>query len=92
LQIIAETTLYSASDIVNFLECEHLTSLDLIHLQTPLQKTESDDQTKLIQEKGYAHEAAFEEALKQQYGSIVNIGEETSDIGEMVKKTLDAMN
>jgi hypothetical protein len=31
-----EEILYSASDLVNYLECEHLTALDLIDLETPL--------------------------------------------------------
>jgi hypothetical protein len=38
---------YSASDVVNFLECEHLTSLDLINLETPLPQTEDDDEALL---------------------------------------------
>ena len=36
MQKIKDTIYYSASDIVNFLECEHLTALDLINLETPL--------------------------------------------------------
>jgi len=56
--------LYSASDLVNYLECEHLTSLDLIDLETPLPRTEDSDEAKLIQAKGYSHESAFFEQLK----------------------------
>jgi len=33
MQKIKDTIYYAASDIVNFLECEHLTTLDLINLQ-----------------------------------------------------------
>ena len=53
--------LYSASDIVKFLECEHLTTLDIINLATPLPITEDDDQAKLIQTKGGSHELRFVE-------------------------------
>ncbi len=58
--------LYSASDLVNYLECEHLTALDMIDLDTPLPKTKDSDQAKLIQDKGYAHEADFLTVLKVQ--------------------------
>jgi hypothetical protein len=47
--------LFSASDLVNYLECEHLTALDLRDLETPLPRAAADDQARLIQEKGYAH-------------------------------------
>jgi hypothetical protein len=51
--------LYSASDICNFLECQHLTSLDLQNLVVPIEKAAESDQNRLIQEKGLAHEAAL---------------------------------
>ena len=50
--------LYSATDIVNFLECEHLTALDIKNLEEKLLKAPVDEQAKLIQDKGLAHEAA----------------------------------
>jgi hypothetical protein len=55
---------YSASDLVNFLACEHQTSLDLINLKTPLPKTADDDEARLIQNKGNEHERRFAKALK----------------------------
>ena len=36
--------LYSATDIVNFLECEHLTALDLHNLEEKLLKAPVDEQ------------------------------------------------
>ena len=56
--------LASASDIVNYLGCAHRTTLDLIHLETPLEKTPDDEQMELIQDKGHAHEAAFLDRLR----------------------------
>ena len=47
--------LCSASDLVNYLECEHLTTLDLIDLVTPLSRTQDDEQAKLIHAKGLSH-------------------------------------
>ena len=58
------TTLYSASDIVGFLECEHSTTLALTDLVTPLQRAKDDESAVLIQDKGYAHEAAVLDLFK----------------------------
>jgi hypothetical protein len=37
------TTLFSATDLVGFLECEHVTTLGLSDLVTPLQRAEDDE-------------------------------------------------
>jgi hypothetical protein len=50
---------YSATDVVNFLDCEHLTTLDLIHLETPLPQAADAEETQLYARKGLAHEAAW---------------------------------
>jgi uncharacterized protein len=83
--------LYSASDIVNFLECEHLTTLDIIDLDTPLSRTEDDDQAKLIQAKGFAHEADFVARLKERHGSFIDIAQGNGGLDHQVQTTLDAM-
>ena len=64
---------YSASDLVGFLECSHLTSLDLIDLETPLERAPADEQVELIQDKGFAHEAAYLERLRAAGGRIVEL-------------------
>lgn len=83
--------LYSASDLVNFLECEHLTSLDLINLETPLPKAEDDEQAKLIQDKGYAHEAAFLEHLQQTCPRVADLGQLKGSLDEAAAATAQAM-
>ena len=75
MQKINGITLYSASDVVNFLDCEHLTTLDLINLETPLPQTEDDEETLLYQSKGIAHEAAYFDRLKEQSSSFADISE-----------------
>ncbi|MDW7773730.1 MAG: TM0106 family RecB-like putative nuclease [Desulfobulbaceae bacterium] len=84
--------LYSASDVVNFLECEHLTTLDLVDLDTPLPRTEDDDEARLIKAKGIAHEADFVEVLKRRHGSFIDISQKGSDLQTFVQETLDAMH
>jgi predicted RecB family nuclease len=86
-----EGILYSASDLVNYLECEHLTTLDLIDLETPLQKTADSEQAKLIQDKGYAHEADFLEQLKGRHASLIDISKTGGTLQQKAATTLQAM-
>lgn len=91
MQKRGEGIFYSASDIVNYIECEHLTTLDLIDLETPLQKTEDSEQAKLIQDKGYAHEADFLELLKVRHSSLIDISASGHSLEQKVAATLRAM-
>lgn len=83
--------LCSASDLVNYLECEHLTTLDLIDLETPLPRTKDDDQAKLIQAKGYSHEAEFLAVLKTRHASVIDIAALGGNQSQKVDNTLKAM-
>src|SRR5690349_17831629 len=49
VQIHGRGRLYAATDLVGFLECEHLTSLDLMHVVTPLKVAERDESARLVQ-------------------------------------------
>jgi len=83
--------LYSASDLVNYLECEHLTSLELINLETPLPRTKDGEEAKLIQAKGYVHEARYVEFLKSHYSSFIDIAASGGTLEEKVSATVRAM-
>ncbi|MDR2838838.1 MAG: TM0106 family RecB-like putative nuclease [Azonexus sp.] len=83
--------LYSASDLVNFLECEHLTTLNRIHLDTPLQKTEDSDEAKLIQAKGLTHEKAVFEKLKASHARVIDIAASSGDLEQKAANTRQAM-
>lgn len=80
---------YSASDLVSFLECEHFVSLNLANLETPLPKAEEDEQNKLIQKKGFQHEAAYLRKLEKQFPQIVKIGKD--DIRKQYLQTQEAL-
>ena len=70
MQKHAGTTLFSASDLVGFLECEHLTTLQLQDLNTPLERAEDDDSARLIQafaSKGSCWTAALYSANARSY-------------------------
>ena len=51
--------LSSASDLANFLDRRPLTSLDRVHLETPLSKAEPEDGAMLLQRKGAQHERTY---------------------------------
>lgn len=91
MQRIDGNILYSASDLANFLECEYLTRLDRIDLDTPLPRSEDDAQAKLIQDRGYAHEARYAEYLKQKHTSFRDIAGMADTLAYQVHVTRDAM-
>ena len=84
--------IFSASDLVNYLECEHLTTLDLVDLETPLPRTDDSDEAKLIQAKGYAHEAEFLTELKKQHARIIDIAANGGTLAQKVEATARAMH
>lgn len=83
--------LYSATDLVGFLACEHLTSLDLIDLESPLPRAPEDEQVALIQQKGHAHERKYVEQLRTQTQRFVDISERRGDVWDRIGFTLEAM-
>lgn len=91
MQMRNGTRLYSASDICGFLECQHLTTLDLAHLVKPMEKAPSSEQNRLIQDKGLAHEAAYFDRLKSQYANVVDIAEGDPSFARRVELTILAM-
>lgn len=71
--------LFSASDLVNFAACSHLTHFDLVNLETPLPKTADSDEMVLIQDKGFEHEGRYLELLRVQHGEVVDLKSDGSD-------------
>jgi hypothetical protein len=64
MQVRDGVRLYSAGDLVGYLECRHLTTLSLTDLETPLERAADDDSAKLVQQMGFAHESAHLESLR----------------------------
>jgi len=91
LQKNVQGTFYSASDLVAFLECEHLTRLDLLHLDAPMDKTQDSEEAELIQGKGYAHEARFLQRLRDQGFSVADITLAGGKSSDRAAATLAAM-
>lgn len=83
--------LFSASDLVNFAACTHLTHLDLVNLETPLEKTADSEEAVLIQDKGFAHEAAYLELLQKQHGEVVNLQKPKASDRDAYRDTVEAL-
>lgn len=73
MQKIANQIYFSATDLTHFTDCQYLTWLDRVHIDHPMEKAESDDQSKLVQTKGYEHEGAFWKKLTKTYSNVVEI-------------------
>ena len=65
--------LFSASDLTYFAGCTHRTWLDRLNLDTPMEKAADDEQSKLLQTKGYEHEAEFFARLQARHAQYVEI-------------------
>lgn len=86
--------LVSATDLVNFVECEHLTALDLLCSrddQLRARKVKADESAELIARKGIEHERAYLEALKLQCLTVVDIAAEGGSLHDRVARTLAAL-
>lgn len=92
MQVLNGNRRYSASDICFFLECQHLTATDLVHLKTPLVKASDSDEIKLIQARGLSHEAAFLAHLKQRYANTVDVSAQGAQtLADKARLTREAM-
>ena len=72
MQLTDDKLLLSASDLVAFLECEHLSSLDLRVARgiEVIEQTRTDS-TDLVARKGDEHERAFLSSLEQRLNVVV---------------------
>lgn len=68
--------MFSASDITFYAECQHRTWLDRLSLDDKDlrdMKAEDDEQSKLVQAKGYQHEADYYSKLKSENQNCIEI-------------------
>ncbi len=91
MQRVGSVFRYSASDLVNFAECAHLTHLDLLNLATTLPKAEDTAEMALIAGKGFAHEAKYWEHLQKSHAKIVSLPKEGASDDELFSMTKDAL-
>lgn len=94
MQLLDDRLLLSASDLISYLECAHLTRLDLqvVRGEVDLDVTRTDA-ADLVARKGDEHELAYLEELRASGRSIAEIESEPGLDGlrRGAQRTLDAM-
>jgi predicted RecB family nuclease len=83
-------TIFSASDLVNFMGCAHATVLDLRHLVTPTTFPPDKENAILLQEKGIEHERAYLQRLRDEGRTVVEVSSDGT-LGERAEATRRAM-
>ena len=86
----SRVTLYSPSDLVTFLGCPHATSQDYRSLFDHSAGVDDDATLKLLQKKGYEHEANYLEILRKDGLSVIEIPKDRT-LAERATMTRDAM-
>jgi predicted RecB family nuclease len=94
MQLLENRLILSASDLINHLECRHLTSLDLgvVTGEMTLDETRTDTAT-LVARKGDEFEREYVESLRAEGREVVEIVSEPGLDGlrAAAERTLDAM-
>lgn len=81
----------SASDVAKHLACRHLTSLDLLAAEGELQKPQwSDPAMEALEQRGFQHEAAYIQFLRERGLEVLTQGEQLPD-SNTVERTEAAM-
>ena len=83
--------IYSATDLVRFLGCEHLTYLDAQNLESPLEVGEESEMDRLIQSLGLEHERAYLQSLRDEDRTVVDLGVPGGALLDQVAVTLEAL-
>ncbi|MEA1896407.1 MAG: TM0106 family RecB-like putative nuclease, partial [Bacteroidota bacterium] len=78
--------IYSASDLVNYLQCPSVTAYDIQNLEFPLQKTPDDEYVKILQQKGFEHENAYLNELSQSFPDVIDIASLSKNSNEAARK------
>jgi predicted RecB family nuclease len=97
MQIIDGQPVYSATDLVGFLACEHLTELERAALAGLVERPDrTDPELDVIRKRGMQHEKRYLEELRAEGLSVATIerieGEEQADrVRRQAAETIEAM-
>lgn len=83
-------TIFSASDLVNFMGCAHATVLDVRNLSSPATFPPDDETAALLQQKGIEHERAYLQRLRDDGATVAEIATQGS-LKERAEATTRAM-
>ena len=81
MQLIDGTPIYSATDLVGFLACEHLTALERAALRgLVVRPNRTDPELEIIRRRGLEHEARYLAELRDRGLGIVSIEPDAYDV------------
>lgn len=86
--------IHSASDLANFLDCEHLSALDLLAQLKPISapaRTADGDEAALVQAHGFAHEERYLRRLLHAGRQVTDLKTGIGSLDEAIAVTLKAM-
>jgi uncharacterized protein len=97
VQLIDGTLIVSATDLVGYLECDHLVTLELARTRGEIDKPFRDDpQLKLLQERGYEHERLYIAQLEAAGRTVIemsrSVAKTPSELRAAHEETVAAMN
>lgn len=90
MRIHCDALLFSATDLVNFLACRHVSFLDRRNLNDPALFAKDDAYLMLLQKKGIEHEQRYLETLRCNGRQVVEIASDDS-LEHRVQRTKAAM-
>src|SRR6185436_6031280 len=97
MQLIDGQPVFSATDLVGYLACEHLTALERAALAGLVQKPMREDrELDVIRERGFQHEARYLDQLRGEGKRVTEVErDDEAERGERVRRqaaeTIDAM-
>src|SRR4051812_940999 len=80
MQRVNGTLYFSPSDLNHFVECEHLTTLDLLAIDGQGVAKVIDPQAEIIRAKGFEHEQAWLQHLRAEGKAVVEIAGSGGDV------------
>lgn len=92
MKIVNGAFFFSASDLMRFAGCAHATTMDIARFEGRApDPREDDDEARLLQEQGDAHEAAHLDRLKAAGKSVIEVETATLDLVAARASTRDAL-
>ena len=97
MQLIDGAPVFSATDLVGYLACEHLTALERAVLHGAVERPHRNDrELEIIRKRGFAHEARYLEQLTAEGRRVVRVerndeADRAAQIRGQADQTLDAM-
>lgn len=91
MQLIDGQPVFSATDLVGYLACEHLTALERAALAELVKRPIREDrELDIIRKRGFQHEARYLEGLSREHARVVTIDrDDDAGRGERIRRQAD---